>query len=126
MLIRSLTVAVCLSIASVPGVLAQDSGPQGTWRDKFGTTFQVASCGAGTDLCAVLNDVQGDSRTAENLAYVGKQVLQAHPASQNEWQGTLTFNGSEAKATVTQDGADTLSVKGCRSIFCETLVFSRV
>lgn len=125
MLGRSLVVAFCLSTALINGCAAQDTGPAGTWRDKFGTTFQLARCSGG-DLCVTLNDVQGKSRTPENLAYIGRQVLQAHPAAQKQWQGTLTFNGSEANATLTQQGDDTLSVKGCRSIFCETLVFNRV
>jgi uncharacterized protein (DUF2147 family) len=121
----SLVVALCLSLP-FGAALAQSASPEGTWRDKYGTIFEISLCGNGTDLCAILKDVQGEARNDKNLAYVGKQVLQASQTAQHEWQGTVIYNGSEAQATVTEDGPDVLSIKGCRGIFCDTLVFSRV
>lgn len=118
-------VAFCLSLP-IGAALAQSAGPEGIWRDKYGTTFEIRLCGNGTDLCAILKDVQGDARNEKNLAYVGKQVLQASQTAQDEWQGTVIYNGTEAQATVTEDGSDMLIIKGCRGIFCDTLVFGRV
>lgn len=119
-------VVFCLSLLASRTAVAQSASPEGTWRDEYGTIFEISLCGKGTDLCAILKDVQGDSRTDKNLAYLGKQVLHASQTAQNQWQGTVIYNGSEAQATVTEDGADMLSIKGCRGIFCDTLVFSRV
>ena len=64
------------------------------------------------------HDIRGKSRTPENLAYLNKHILHAHQTASNQWQGTLIFNGSQAQATVTRIGNDTLSIKGYRGIFC--------
>ncbi|MEO5808200.1 hypothetical protein [Devosia sp.] len=106
---------------------AQPADPSGQFKDKFGTAFKFALCGGGTDLCGVLLDVQGKSRTDENLAYVNKQVLKAAQSAPNEWKGTVMFDGSEASATITQTGPDSIEVQGCKAaVLCQTLVFTRV
>jgi uncharacterized protein (DUF2147 family) len=122
---RPLIFAVFSLLTSIGAASADSTSPAGTWRDVFGTTFAISLCGPGTDLCAVLKDVRGRSRTSANLAYVNRRVLRAHQTAQNQWQGTLIYNGSEAQATVTLITADTMSIKGCRGIFCGVLVFRR-
>lgn len=121
-----LALSATLLISS--GAFAQDASPEGEWRDEFGTTVSVSHCGDdGTQVCVVLLDVQGDSRTEENLAYVNEQIMQAEMTAPNEWQGTVIFEGSEAQGTLTQVEANTIEVQGCRAgIFCETLAFQRV
>ena len=100
--------------------------PQGVFVDEYGTSFTFSACGEGTALCGVLNDIQGNSRTEENLAYVGQQVMQAQPTGPNTWEGTVIFDGKEAKATITQTGPDTVEIQGCRAaILCQTLVFNK-
>jgi hypothetical protein len=107
--------------------LAQEATPEGVWRDEYGTTLKISLCGDGTQLCAVLVDVQGKSRTDANLAYVNQQVVQAAMTAPNEWQGTVVFDGSEAHGTITQVTADTIEIEGCRAaILCQTLAFNRV
>jgi uncharacterized protein (DUF2147 family) len=108
------------------GAMAQDITPEGNWRDEFGTSFKISLCGDGTQLCAILTDVQGESRTEANLAYVDQQVLQANMTSPNQWKGTVVFDGAEAKSTVTQTSADSIEIEGCRGILCSTLVFNRI
>jgi len=105
---------------------AQEASVEGTWRDEYGTAFAISLCGDGHQLCAVLLDVQGKSRTEENLAYVGKQVIQAAETAPNRWEGTVIFNGSEAKGIVTQVSDNTIEIEGCRGILCNTLAFNRV
>jgi len=123
---RTLLALSFMALISAPA-LGQEINPEGSWRDKFGTTVKFSLCGDGTQLCAVLLDVQGKSRTKENLAYVNRQVIQADMTAANEWKGTVTFNGTEAAGTVTQVGADVIEVEGCRGgIFCQTLAFSRL
>ncbi|UXN68009.1 hypothetical protein N8A98_00360 (plasmid) [Devosia neptuniae] len=109
------------------GAVAQEAVPDGTWRDSFGTTLQFSLCGEGTQLCATLLEVQGESRTEGNLAFVNKQIMQADQTAANEWKGTVMFDGSEAESTITQVAADTIEIEGCRVVvLCQTLSFSRI
>lgn len=109
------------------GALAQEGPPEDDWRDSFGTTLRLSPCGDGTQLCGVLLDIQGESRTEENLAYVNQQVMQAEPVGPNQWQGSVVFNGSESKSTITQVNQDAIEIEGCKAlILCQTLAFHRV
>ncbi|WP_449397069.1 hypothetical protein [Devosia riboflavina] len=101
--------------------------PNGTFVDEFGTSFQFSLCGeAGTDLCGVLTNLEGESATPENLAFVGKQVMQAPQTAANEWKGSLAAGGMSADATVTQTGPDTVEIQGCRlGVVCQTLAYNR-
>lgn len=115
-----------LCAATLPGLAAAEL-PSGQFRDEYGTTFSFSPCGDGTDLCGVLLDIQGKSRTAENLAYLNQQVMRADQVAANQWKGTLTLNGSQASATVTQVDPDTVEIQGCRGgLLCQTLVFNKV
>ena len=106
---------------------AQGTDPTGTFVDEFGTSFQFTLCGdSGTDLCGVLATLKGESATPENLAFVGKQVMQAAQTAPNEWKGSLTAGGISADATVTQTGPDTIDIQGCRAaLLCQTLTYNR-
>jgi len=110
------------------GANAQDITPTGEWMDEYGTALSISACGDdNTQLCVVLLDVQGESRTSENLAYVNQQIMQADLVAENQWQGTVVFEGAEAEGTLTQVDANTVEIRGCRALlFCETLVFQRV
>lgn len=102
-------------------------GPNGTFVDEFGTSFEFSLCGeTGTDLCGVLTNLEGESATAENLPFVGKQVMQAPQSGANEWTGSLAAGGMSADATVTQTGPDTVEIEGCRlGLLCQTLAYTR-
>ncbi|WIJ25269.1 hypothetical protein [Devosia sp. RR2S18] len=117
--------ALCAAAASP--TFAQDAAtPEGTWQDKWGTTFTFSMCGDGTQLCGVLNDIQGDSRTEENLAFVDQQVVQGNQVAPNEWKGNIALNGGNAEATVELVDPDTISITGCRGIFCSSIEYERV
>ncbi len=119
--------ALCAA-AALP-TLAQDAAaqPNGTFVDQFGTSFEFSLCGEdNTDLCGVLTNLEGQSATPENLAFVGKQVMRAEQVAPNEWKGSLSAGGISAEATVTQVSADTIEIQGCRAgILCQTLAYSR-
>lgn len=119
--------ALCAA-AALP-TLAQDASalPNGTFVDQYGTSFEFSLCGEdNTDLCGVLTNLEGKSATPENLAFVGKQVMQAEQVGPNEWKGSLSAGGISASATVTQVSADTIEIQGCRAgILCQTLAYSR-
>jgi hypothetical protein len=118
-------------------ILAQDAeaatpvqitDPSGSFVDSFGTSFTFTLCGeSGTDLCGVLTNLEGESATEENLAFVGKQVMQAKQSAPNQWKGSLSAGGISADATITQTGPDTIEIQGCRAaILCQTLAYNRV
>lgn len=118
--------ALCAGLA-VSGVSAQEAIPTGTYVDQWGTSFEFAACGdAGTTLCATLTNLEGDSATEDNLAFVGQQVMQAEQVAENEWQGELVAGGLSAAATITMVSADTIEIQGCRAaILCQTLSYSK-
>jgi hypothetical protein len=124
---NSLAVAMLLAATAVPA-LARDaaSNPNGTFVDKWGTTFTFALCGNGTTLCGTLDVLKGKSATKENLAYVGKQVMQAQQVKANTWKGKLEAGGMSAEATATQITPDTIEIRGCRAILCGTVVYRRL
>ncbi len=79
------TAALALALA-VPSMAQSATTPDGVWKDRWGTTFTFELCGDGTQLCGTLNDIQGDSRTQENLAFVDQQVVQANQVAPNQWK----------------------------------------
>ena len=108
------------------GALAQETSIEGDWIDKWGTSFRMSLCGDGTDLCAVMTDLQGESRTEENLVYLNEEVFQGEQIAPNQWQGTMIYGGGEAKGTVTQTGPDTIEIEGCEGLICNTIEYNRV
>lgn len=100
--------------------------PSGKFVDEYGSSFEFSLCGeSGTDLCALLTNLEGNSATEENLAFVGKQVMQAAQTAPNQWKGALAAGGMSAEATITQIGPDTIEIEGCRAILCQTLQYNR-
>lgn len=123
---HALIAAVVATIFASAPAIGQDVNPDGVWKDRWGTTFTFELCGDGTQLCGVLNDIQGDSRTEENLAYVDQQVVQAEMVAPNKWEGTIALNGGNAKAVVEMTGPNELEITGCRGIFCSSIDYERV
>jgi hypothetical protein len=132
------TLSIGLLLASAMPIFAQDAAaepaaapaaadPSGDFVDEFGTSFSFTLCGdSGTDLCAVLTNLEGESATEENLAFVGQQVMQAEQTAPNEWKGTLAAGGMSAEATITQIGPDSIEIQGCRAaVLCQTLAYTR-
>jgi opacity protein-like surface antigen len=125
-MMKSLIAAAALATLLTAPVFAQDMDPAGTWVDRWGTSFTFELCGDGTQLCGVLNDIQGDSRTEENLAFVGQEVVQGTQVGPNKWEGIIALNGGNAKAIVEITGPDTLKITGCKAaIFCSSIDYQR-
>ena len=102
-MLKTFIAAATLALALATPAFAQSAAdPDGVWQDKWGTTFTFQTCGDGTQLCGTLNDIQGDSRTPENLKYVNRQVVQAEQTAPNKWVGQIALNGTKAKAIVEQ------------------------
>jgi len=118
--------ALCAGIAA-PALAGDELVPSGTFVDEFGTSFEFQSCGeAGTALCAVLTNLEGNSATEDNLAFVGKQVIAAEQVAPNEWKGSLQAGGMSAEATIKQIDPNTVTIQGCRAaILCQTLSYNK-
>ena len=126
MRIQKILAIGALCVATAIPVLAATGSPTGTFVDKYGTSFKFSLCGDGTALCGVLTNLEGRSATEENLAYVGKQVMQAQQVAPNEWKGSLQAGGISAQATVTMVDPNTIEIQGCRGgILCQTLAYTR-
>jgi len=123
----TLAIGVLCGAAAMPALAQDAANPNGKFVDSYGTSFEFSLCGeSGKDLCGVLTNLEGQSATEENLAFVGKQVMQATQTAPNEWKGALTAGGISAEATVTQTGPDTIDIQGCRAaILCQTLTYNR-
>ncbi|HEY8576791.1 MAG TPA: hypothetical protein VIL88_10675 [Devosia sp.] len=125
---KTLVIGTLIAGAAIPLQAQEASGtfdPNGTFVDQWGTTFTFSLCGDGTALCGTLDVLKGDSATEENLAFVGKQVMQAAATGPNEWKGALEAGGISAEATVTQTSPDTIDIQGCRAILCQTITYTR-
>lgn len=119
--------AALVAALTAPAISQDQATPNGVWQDRWGTTFTFELCGDGTQLCGVLNDIQGDSRTPENLAYVNQEVVQAEQVAPNRWEGQIALNGGNAKAIVKQVDEDTIEITGCQAaIFCSTISYERI
>lgn len=125
-MIKPLLAAATLAALFAAPAMAQDLNPNGTWVDRWGTSFSFELCGDGTQLCGTLNDIQGDSRTEENLAFVGQEVVQGTLVGPNKWEGAIALNGGNATATVEQTAPDTIKLTGCQAaIFCSSIDYQR-
>ena len=113
------------AVIAVPSFAQSAANPGGVWQDRWGTTFTFKLCGDGTQLCGTLNDIQGDSRTDENLAYVNQQVVKAEQTAPGTWEGQIALNGGNAKAIVEMTGPDTIKLTGCQ-ILCSSIEYERV
>lgn len=118
--------ALCAGIVT-PILAADETVPSGTFIDKYGTSFEFQPCASdGTSLCAVLTTLKGASATEKNLAFVGKQVIEAEQIAPNAWKGSLNAGGMSAEATVTQVDPNTVTIQGCRAaILCQTLTYKK-
>jgi hypothetical protein len=127
-LTKTISIGLLCAAAAMPS-MAQDAQalPDGLFVDTYGTSFEFSLCGeTGTDLCGVLTNLEGESATEENLAFVGKLVMQAEQVAPNEWKGALSAGGMSAEATVTMVNPDTIEIQGCRAaILCQTLPYTR-
>jgi opacity protein-like surface antigen len=124
MLKKILATASFAALLAVPTMAQDAASPNGTWVDRWGTTFTFELCGDGTQLCGTLNDIQGDSRTEENLAFVNQQVVQGTQTGPNKWEGDIALNGGGAKAIVELTGPDTLKITGCQ-LLCSSIDYQR-
>lgn len=121
---KTILIAGALLSALAMPAFAQEAVINGTWVDAEGTSFTFNTCGDGTALCGVLNDIQGASRTPENLALVNKEVVQAAQTAPGRWEGNINYGGRQAAAKVTLVSEDAIKITGCQmGILCQSITF---
>lgn len=125
---RTATVALILSLFSMPAWAAGAASPAGAWQSTDGLArVQVSMCGDGTQLCAKLTRLTGTARTPENLSMLNNLVVVgAQQTALNLWLGTVHFGGQTAEGHIAMRDANDIVVSGCKLGMCKTMEFRRV
>lgn len=124
--IRTILCVASMAFAAPTFAESTAFNPKGTFVDQYGTSFTFSLCGTGGDLCGTLDVLKGKSATPENLAHVGKQVMETAPNGPNSWKGKISAGNLSADVTVTQTSANTINIQGCRmAILCQTITYTR-
>nr|WP_295890422.1 DUF2147 domain-containing protein [uncultured Devosia sp.] len=106
-------------------MLAQPAlaSPAGTWEIEMrDSRYSVELCGDGTQLCGTLIWLGNGADNAENLPYLNTLLIDhARQVKPNQWKGDLNIYGNRASGTITQIGADQITLKGCVAfVICKT------
>lgn len=121
-------IAALLSLSLAVPASADSANPSGQWQSLGGEArYRVTLCGDGTQLCAKLTWLRSDARTAENLPYLNRFIINgADSTGANKWSGTVVYEGKNVNGSVTLVGANRLKVNGCRLVVCQSLEFKRM
>jgi uncharacterized protein (DUF2147 family) len=109
-------------------VFAADLDPVGQWEVSTGESrYRITHCGkSGAELCAKLTWLREDARTEENLDLLNKTVVRGAPADENEWTGTVLYEGKSYVATVTLISRNAMKVHSCSGIICQSFELNRL
>ena len=121
--------ALCVAAFSTVPAIAGDPSPVGSWQVSTGKArYDVTACGEdGSLLCAKLVWLAPDQRTKENMALLNTYVVRgAAPADANKWKGTLVFEGESYAGTMTLLSEDSMALRGCSGILCQSYKFTRI
>ncbi|ODT68364.1 MAG: hypothetical protein ABS75_20835 [Pelagibacterium sp. SCN 63-23] len=115
--LRSLGIA-SLFVALLGSVLPVQASPVGKWEIEFGDSrYDVTLCGDGTQLCAELIWLGNGADNAQNMPYLNTLLIdRATPTQPGEWKGNLHLFGQTADGTITQVGADQITLRGCVAV----------
>ena len=101
-------------------LLAQPAlaSPEGIWEIEMrDSRYSVEMCGDGTQLCSTLIWLGRGADNAENLPYLNMLMIDhARQVGPNRWKGDLHLYGQSAAGTITQVGADQITLRGCVAI----------
>jgi uncharacterized protein (DUF2147 family) len=123
-----LAVLAAAFLASVPAI-AGPLTPVGQWQAASGEArYKVTACGkGGTLLCAKLVWLAPSERTEKNLALLNTYVVRGAAAvDDNKWSGNIVFNGEAYDGTMTLVSNNSMKLKGCSGMLCQTLEFVRI
>ena len=124
-LIAALGAVVLLAAPAFAGSIS----PVGQWQISTGEArYSVTACGkGGTQLCAKLVWLAPDKRNEDSLAMLNSYVVRgAVPVDENRWTGSVVFDGKSYEGTMTLVSSDTMKLKGCSGMLCQTMEFIRI
>jgi uncharacterized protein (DUF2147 family) len=117
--------AALASLLVAAPVFAVAADPTGTWQADDGKSrYKITFCGDRAELCGKLIWLR--DADDKNMAYLNQQVVNGEPVSANQWTGTVIHEGGTYTGTMTVIGEDSLKVKACSGIFCQSLTLARV
>jgi uncharacterized protein (DUF2147 family) len=101
--------------------------PVGSWEiDSGEARVKVSYCGGANRICLKLLWLREDVREPELVPYVGKEVMVGvKPAVTNKWRGEAEFAGETLRGTVTIVDKNTLTLNGCKGLFCRKFELHR-
>lgn len=120
MSVRAIFAGVMAALLAVPAAMAS---PAGIWEIEMrDSRYRVELCGDGTELCATLIWLGNSADNAENLPYLNTLLIDhARPTGPNQWKGDLHIFGQSGTGTITQVGADQITLRGCAFVVvCRT------
>ena len=125
--VKTLAALAIMGGLGLAPALAGDLDPVGSWQSASGEArVKVTLCGDGTELCAKLTWLAEDARTDENLELLNAYVVnKAKPVEENQWRGTVHFDGDSATGSIVLVSASTMTVSGCKLV-CKTFAFNRM
>jgi len=103
------------AMSSVPAL----ASPEGIWEIEMGDSrYRVELCGPeGTALCGTLIWLGNGADNAENLPYLNMLMIDhARQVGPDRWKGDLHLYGQSAAGTISQVGADQITLRGCVAI----------
>ncbi|HWA18760.1 MAG TPA: DUF2147 domain-containing protein [Devosia sp.] len=127
-ILRNLAVLAAALLVSAPA-LAGSASPIGQWQVATGEArYKVTACGEGGNLlCAKLVWLAPSERTEKNLALLNTYVVRGAAAvDENKWTGNVVFNGHAYDGTMTLVSNNSMKLKGCSGMLCQTLEFTRI
>ena len=101
--------------------VANPTSPVGQWQVSTGEArYKVSTCGS-EQLCAKLVWLRDDARTASNVALLNTYIVRgAQPTAENKWSGDVNFDGHTYEGTMTLLSRDSMTLKGCSGMLCQT------
>lgn len=119
-MMRVLAALVSVVLLAAPAM----ASPEGVWEIEMrDSRYRVELCGPqGDQLCATLIWLGNGADSPENLPYLNTLLIDhATPTGPNRWKGDLHVYGQSGQGTITQVGADQLTIRGCAFVIaCKT------
>ena len=129
--------AAGLAALAVPALAADPIGGKWVTQDKD-AVVTIADCGG--SVCGKITkflktppggvdqrDIHNPKKALRSRKLMGLPVLSGFKQDGDEWRGEIydPKSGKTYRSVIQRKGANTLEVKGCVAIFCQTQVWTR-
>lgn len=125
---KKVTAGITMLALFVVPTLSGEISPVGKWQTATGDSqYEVMMCGDGRSICAKLTWLHPDTLNADNARFLNTFVVRgARPSAENKWRGTINYGNDKVSGSVTLTSPNTMRLKGCKAIFCQSMTFNRV